>query len=79
MNIEFLSESSISYGSKIVIVKFGQSRVSSHFGQLSPGGFQHPFALLIHIPKGFSSKMTLEVRGNSGFPKTFLKQKSVGC
>ena len=26
-----------------------------------PGGFQHPIALLIHIPKGFSSKMTLEV------------------
>ena len=26
-----------------------------------PGGFQHPVGLLIHIPKGFSSKMTLEV------------------
>ena len=28
---------------------------------VSSGGFQHPFALLIHIPNGFSSKMTLEV------------------
>ena len=26
-----------------------------------PGGFKHPFALLTHIPKSFSSKMTLEV------------------
>ena len=37
------------------------SRVSVIFTDQSPYNFWHPFVPLIDIPKGFSSKMTLEV------------------